>query len=392
MLNLGVGTETIIDGRVYIQTREGANGHAIYGPYEPLEAGDYVVDFTIAPVGNEALPEDFICAWLDVVIDNGQATVADDMVRTSQITLGGSAMRLAFKLNAPATVEYRVHVSGILPLLIADNPVVSRGKQGVEPWPRPAFMIDQRHIARGMYFEGGKVAVVDDHVVATLNGIRFHARNYDDVNFVRELFVLNAYNVLSARPTCVIDIGMNVGLASLQFAAKDFVKEVHAFEPFRATYERGLANIALNPELARKIIANNVGLGDIDGDILMNIHDTGDSGAMQTRNSDQGIPMTVPMREASGALGPIVAAARERGLAVAVKVDCEGSEFPVFASLADHGLLPKIDSFMVEWHRIFPDSSQHTLIAPLLDNGYTVFDLSQPTGNGFFYAVRAAIS
>ena len=85
-----------------------------------------------------------------------------------------------------------------------------------------------------------------------------------------------------------------------------------------------------------------------------------------------------------------VIAAHAAGQAVIVKVDCEGSEFAVFQSLAHHGLIKKISAFMVEWHAMFDEHRQETLIAPLREAGFLVFDRSPPVGNGFFYAVRMA--
>ena len=55
-------------------------------------------------------------------------------------------------------------------------------------------------------------------------------------------------------------------------------------------------------------------------------------------------------------------------------------------------MLKDFAGFMVEWHRVFEDRTQQELIAPLLRNGFTVFDVSPPTGNGFFYAVRSRVA
>lgn len=387
MLNLAVGTETTVDGRSHILTRQGERGHAIYGPYQRLDAGKYVVEFTIRLADGADASIDEVCAYIDVVSHQGYRAYASGIVRTPQLVQTGESVRLAFDLSEPAELEYRAYVNGHTPLLIADNPVVLSGDTEVAAYPAPAFMVEHPGLTQGI-FRGGRVQVVDGHVVGELKGVRFNARTYDDVNFVHEIFVLGAYNMMTARPTCMIDVGMNVALSSLLFATRDFVKEVHAFEPFAATYERGLKNIALNPGLAPKIRTNNFGLADQDGDVTLRIHDSGDSGAMTTRDSASGTPMTISLRDAGPALRPIIDDARARGLDVIAKIDCEGSEFPVFESLERAGLLKDIRGFMVEWHRMFEGRDQHELIAPLLANDYLVFDVSPPEGNGFFYAVR----
>jgi FkbM family methyltransferase len=377
------------EGGTAILTGIGKKGHAIYGPYEKLAAGRHIASFEIA-LAEPSDGANLLCGFVDVVANSGNEILAVEPLFCSQIDTAFSAVTLGFELSEPKEVEYRVYANGQVPLLIADT--ASATPEGEVPWryrgPTTDFITRHKDMLARLCNMGVKIAAAGDYLVMEMGGVRFGARTYDDVNFVHELFVLNAYNMLTAAPTCVIDIGMNVALAALQFATKDFVKEIHTFEPFKATYDRGLANIALNPSLAAKIKTNNFGLGDRDGDLTLKIYDSGDSGAMSTYDSEQGIPMTIPMRETSGALRPIIASARERGLEVMVKVDCEGSEFPVFESLAKSGLLGEIRGFMVEWHRVFEGRNQDELLAPLLANGYVVFDVSPPTGNGFFYATR----
>lgn len=388
MLNLALGTEQSIGGRPHILTTAGASGHAIFGPYEMVPAGRHAVEFEIHLPDGADTSADAICAWIDVVGSKGHADFASDMVRTSQLAPGAPPVTLAFELAEATELEFRVFVNGNLPLLVADSPRLLNDAADVKPYPRPQFLSENRDSARAIFTMGGKVDIIDGHVIGEVKGVRFNARVYDDVNFVHEIFVLGAYNLLVSRPTCIIDVGLNVALASLVFATKPFIEEIHAFEPFEATRERGLANIALNPALARKITVNPYGLGDEDGELTLRIYDSGDSGAMSTRDSEYGTPMTIPMRDTGSALRPIVESARARGLEVIVKVDCEGSEFPVFASLAQSGLLSQIRGFMVEWHRVFEGRDQSELLAPLLANDYVVFDISPPTGNGFFYATR----
>ena len=93
-------------------------------------------------------------------------------------------------------------------------------------------------------------------------------------------------------------------------------------------------------------------------------------------------PDTLPSSER------IVEAARAKGRLVVLKVDCEGSEFAVFRSLAESGLLPSIAAFMVEYHIGW--GSGRELTERLVAAGFIVVDLGRPGENGFFYAVRAA--
>jgi FkbM family methyltransferase len=57
-----------------------------------------------------------------------------------------------------------------------------------------------------------------------------------------------------------VDVGANLGLFSLILAQVGCAR-VHAFEPIPQTYSRLLVNLERNPELGRKIVANQLALG-----------------------------------------------------------------------------------------------------------------------------------
>lgn len=101
-----------------------------------------------------------------------------------------------------------------------------------------------------------------------------------------------------------------------------------------------------------------------------------------------GTPVHIVLKDAASALRPIIADARTRGREIILKVDCEGGEFGIFATLERNGLLDDVTAFMVEWHRMFEDKTEDNLIEPLKRAGFVVFDLTRPTGNGFFYAAK----
>lgn len=393
MINRDIGSAFAVDGKDYILTTAGANGHAVFGPYDELDPGDYVVEFTIALADGHPFEDDAVCAIVDVSADHGRADLAADFVLLSQLRDGEARIPLAFHLHDRRTIEYRVRVNGMTPLRIAEQRTLfaaaDRPTAAVSP-ARPVLLSEQRGLLKHIFEEGGQIRIVDHSLIVTLDGVAFHARIYDDINFVDEIFFKSTYNFSLKNDACVIDVGMNVGLASLIFAGREQVREVHAFEPFAATYARGLANLALNPALSAKIRPNNIGLGDKDEEATLLIHDNnGDSGGMATRNVEGGTPMEISIRDAASTLRPIIAAARAKGRDVIAKIDCEGAEFAIFGSLASAGLFGEISALMVEWHRVFEGRTQAELIRPLLASGFVVFDLTPKSGNGFFYAVRA---
>ncbi len=415
MLNADVGSECDFNGATCVLTRKGARGHAVFGPYVELEPGDYIVEFTLFPAGGAAEP-DAVCATLDVTRDEGKDMLARRDIRYSDLAGGAAHFTLSFAVPEASRVEYRVEVTGIVPLLVQEHRPIVRLPEGADDpaaliaaarfpsseVPLPAFfgapfldrgssrIIDHRQRLRRFHEQGVAVSVADGEAVLRVQGVSFHARCVDDLNFINEIFFESAYNFVCPRDCCVIDIGMNIALASLLFATRDGVQEIHAFEPFPETFGRALANIALNPALAAKITPYNHGISDRDEDSIFTVFDRGDSGEMATRSVEGGRPVRLITRDAATALRPIIAAARAKGRDVVMKVDCEGAEFAIFKSLDEAGLLGEVTAFMVEWHRVFEGRTQAELIGPLKRAGFVAFDLTRETGNGFFYAARTA--
>jgi len=403
VLNLAIGSHTVVEGRTCILTKPGLRGHAVYGPYQNLDPGTYAVEFNLEAAEVRQLDRDDICAAVDVASGFGRTIHARDDVSLSRLREGPVRIHLVFETSAPDVFEFRVGTTGLAPLLIddycrvlsldgadVDSASLFDGSRFPNPrmGPKPAFFLQHLSILRRLYENGAGVKVVDDDVIVTIDGISFYARIPDDLRFVDEIFFRNTYNLSMGKSCCVIDIGMNIGLAAMTFALKDFVKRVHSFEPFKVTYSRARANLSLNREIAAKISAHNFGLGDTDEDKTVLIYDESDSGAFSIRGSSRGTPASISVRNAAKVLGPIIGAAKAEGLSIVAKVDCEGSEFPIFETLEQHGLLAQISGFMVEWHRGIFGKTQRDLIAPLLTHGFTVFDLTGKTGNGFLYAVK----
>jgi FkbM family methyltransferase len=236
-----------------------------------------------------------------------------------------------------------------------------------------------------LFIAGIGVSLRGEDVIASCAGFSFYARAADDLNFVDEVLLKNCYNILTPTPACVIDIGMNIGLTSLRLASSPNVREVHAFEPFPTTFGRAAANVALNPEQQGKIAMHNFGMFDSDTEVTVHINSS-DSGSYSVFGADRGESVTIQLRDAGATLRPIVEAAEARGLLAVLKVDCEGSEFAVFRSLAASGLIDRVAAYMVEYHRGHGASSE--LTSRLIEAGFAVIDLGYSGANGFFYAIR----
>lgn len=404
MLNLSVGSRTEVDGQARILTQRGLRGHAVYGPYLDLDPGRYAVEFNLEAAGTQNLGGDEICAVLDVASEWGQNIHARHSVSLFNLQEGPISVPLTFDVDVAGTFEFRVEVTGVESLVIDEYcRVISLDRPereaptlfGEGRFPnaseRSVSPIFDQHYSdfRRLYEQGVGVKIVGADVIVTWRDISFYAKISDDLHFIDEIFFKQTYNFELKNDCCVIDIGMNIGLATLSFARHEFVKEVHSFEPFRGTYERAQANLSLNPKLATKILPRNIGLADVDEERTVLIANESDSGAFSLRGAESGKPEPISVRSAPAVLRPIIEDATARGLSVVAKVDCEGSEFGIFRSLDQQGLLTQISAFMVEWHRGW-GGTQRDLLAPLLARGFTVFDLTGDIGNGFFYAAKGS--
>ena len=184
---------------------------------------------------------------------------------------------------------------------------------------------------------------------------------------------------------------MNVGFASLALAANPQIDRVFAYEPFAEPFKRAGENFRRNAALATKVQAANFGLADRNENLEVRSDPAATIGT-SIRGMGSGRLERIGVRDAAAELGPKIEEAVARSLGVVIKVDCEGSEFAIFESLARASLFSKIDAFMIEWHKWWSATkTQADLIAPLRAAGFVVFDRSHP-GNphaGFLLAVRS---
>lgn len=402
LCNPKIGSLIDADGKQCVLTRVGAVGHAIYGPYQRLEPGDYAVEICLRSAEEYSFDQDEICAQFDVAVQQGNVSLERQDIFLSQLQQGEISVPLIFRNTVTQPFEFRLQVSGQIPLIIeercrvitlegadADPAALLQATRFPDPHSpsTPELLRTLLPNFRLLHENGAIIKVVNGELIVTL-GVSFHARQVDDIILVGELFLQHVYNFIADGEWCAIDIGMNIGLASLLLAAKPFVREVHAFEPFGDAFERARANLSLNPEIAHKISVYNVGLEDKDDDRTVLIPEDQPSGALVTKGWQSGAPHRIALVNAATTLRPIIEAAKARGRDIVVKVDCEGSEFAIFAALDASGLLEDISAFMVEWHQIDWSKTQHDLMTPLLRRGFVVFDLSRSGVNGFFYAVK----
>lgn len=238
--------------------------------------------------------------------------------------------------------------------------------------------------------QGAAYSLGDDELLVSIQGVNFAITTQEEAYILNEVFILGSYAFNSSRSCIVLDVGMNVGISSLFFAKMECVTKVIGYEPFTPTYQRALKNIKLNATLEKKIEPINIGLSNRNETKVVNYYEDLKGSVSVTddphfvANSSQKVSHEeVTVIKAEEVIKAIKGKYPDSDLVC--KMDCEGSEYDIFSSLANlsTSILPEV--FMVEWHY----KGNQPILNFLLERGYTVFNFPLASNNiGMVYASK----
>ena len=226
-------------------------------------------------------------------------------------------------------------------------------------------------------------------------GFHFYMESVCDMNTAREVFIEREYEWFNEQltPDCVVwDIGMNLGMASLLFAANEKVRHVYGYEPMPRTFDIARETLAGNPALAGKITALNAGIAastrieEFDYTPLSKAG-TGMVGILPTTLRHYDIQpcdiqkIEARLLDADAVLQQIRAANPDAP--IYVKCDCEGAEYEIIPRLAASGALEEIEALVVECHKGDPMQ----VVSQLQNAGFSA-ELETKV-DGLFYHIRA---
>lgn len=190
--------------------------------------------------------------------------------------------------------------------------------------------------------------------------IKIHLKNFGSLFVVNELFTEQLYDININQKSVVIDVGMNVGLASLYFATYEKVEKIYAFEPFPDTYREALLNFEINDKgLTSKIIHHNAGVGDINKTISVPKPYAGDLGGSTTEYFLKELKKDDVERLKNGYIDVRISSIidilkdvkdKNQDSKIILKLDCEGAEFEIIEALNNAGLLKEVATYLIEWH------------------------------------------
>ncbi len=183
MLNAAVGSEVEIHGKACILTRLGAVGDAVYGPYESLPPGYYAVEFNLGAAEDHNFDGDELCAWVDVAAEFGTIILAREDIRLSRLRDGPISIQLAFHNEVKQNLEFRVGVSGCIPLLIEEHRQLVRLEEADADYvtllraakfpdaglmPDPVLFRAVQPTLRYLHDNGAMIKAVGDDIVVTI--------------------------------------------------------------------------------------------------------------------------------------------------------------------------------------------------------------------------------
>ncbi len=238
-----------------------------------------------------------------------------------------------------------------------------------------------------IYYVDLRIGDSGNGITLEFDGVKIYVETYEELLIVNEIFVKCDYNFSTEGRITVIDIGTNIGLASIFFSKVGNVDKIYAFEPVLDTYNQALVNFELNDKMLKVEGFYNVGLGNTDRiDVFLfnkNVKgNTGIRGVKSTSFSEAEVVETeVIIKRASIEINKIIS--KNLGQKIVVKIDCEGAEYEIFDDLDEAKCLNNIDIILLEWH----DNGSEHLEQILKKNGFSYFlqNLSQNTGMIYAY-------
>ena len=232
-----------------------------------------------------------------------------------------------------------------------------------------------------------KYRILNNMLICEFDTFKFHILSKSELYIINEIFVEQCYKFClpEGEAICVIDLGMNVGIASLYFANIRNVEKVYSFEPFTPTFNSAIFNLNLNQKLSKKINPFDFGLG-IKDDVLYveyNKLNTGiNSSLKKNYHSDNPNVQKIIIKNASDIVTSIIN--KNRGMRFIIKVDTEGSEYDILKSISKNLLHKSIVGIMLEWH--FKGSLK--LEEQLVNCGFHLISTNINKNSGLIYGFK----
>lgn len=249
------------------------------------------------------------------------------------------------------------------------------------------YVIKLENYFPAIHFKDGTTGIL-----VSLEGLEIQVATFEEFFIIAEIFIDYDYNFLLHEEVVVLDIGMNIGIASLFFSKMNAVKKVYGFEPVLDTYENALRNFDLNPTYKSKIIPANIGLGKTTRTetFLYDSQWKGNTGVRGKKSASYKNSKTKETRDVSiVAVSEVFQSILKENATtpIVIKVDCEGAEYEIFEALQASNLVKAAKIYMIEWH----DEGSEQIEKILTENNFVVFSRKLAVNSGMLYAYNTVI-
>lgn len=222
------------------------------------------------------------------------------------------------------------------------------------------------------------------------SGLTLHHRGKDLALLqIAEVLIGECYQryISEPRSGAIVDIGANIGVATLDWALRLSGVVIHAYEPHPNTYRVLSENIVAN-KLALRVTAYREAVGRFDGTVALR---SGDASVNSTAYGagwagDANEELAAPMVS----FDEVVARCGEPAVEL-VKIDAEGAEADILEGAAAVALA-RVRRIVLEYHDSFVPGTLARCERVLIDAGFHRLVRSDPwrDGLGIMYAARDA--
>lgn len=275
MFNTSAGEIVERHGHAFILTSRGYDGNAVYGPYNLIAPGRYVVTFEVESAGAADIDDTVICARVDVASRYGTILHAFRDVSWGEIKSRSAIIPLQFDLFREETLEFRIYSTGEVSLLLSDSNDIFRtsdapesfrpsagnlGFPDVSALPMPTRFVQNARELKRLYERGVSYQIREDGFSMEYQGRVVQDASQDDINRSGDFFPLGSRIDVSYAQmredvilaNALIDVSRDEG----------FYIDVGANDPNFETvtklfYDRGWhgINIEPSPEWSAKLTA-----------------------------------------------------------------------------------------------------------------------------------------
>jgi FkbM family methyltransferase len=227
------------------------------------------------------------------------------------------------------------------------------------------------------------------YFMVEVEGLVFKVASLSNMAVLYEIFIEKIYAIDAPHSNLVvIDIGMNVGVASLYFAMQPYVKKVYGYEPFPATFEEASLNVAANPKFANKLKLMNEGVSNINEIRAIPLFESGllSASTIEQKNEyGKKIGQVIEVKLVTIKEVFELVLAENPNAKILLKLDCEGEEYAIFDMLKETTYLNNVVVAIVEWH----EKGYSAIEKVLMDNEFKLKHEHHVSENsGMIYALK----